>query len=49
MLIEKLKDIKARFDAMPLSGKIVTGTLIAVVLSALGISPSVLTFLAGLL
>ncbi len=48
-MIDKLKALKARFDAMPLSGKIVTGTLIALVLSTLGINLSFFTFLAGLL
>jgi hypothetical protein len=48
-MIDRLKSLKARFDAMPLSGKIVTGTLVAVVLSALGINLSFFTFLAGLL
>ncbi len=49
VFFEKLKDIKAGFGELSLSAKIVIGTLVAVVLSALGLNLSVVSFLVGLL
>ena len=36
-MTEKLKELKAKFDAMPLSGKIVAVTALVLVLSAVGL------------